>query len=253
MHDDEEIRRLRGRAGGLPLAAPIAFALAGIVATCAAAQFGTHRTTMPSRDEAPAGRSTPIPTLDRHRVFGTPLAGPFAAGTEEARFALGCFWGAERRFWLLDGVVSTSAGYTGGFTPNPTYDEVCGGDTGHAETVRVIFDPSVVSYRELLRTFWEAHDPTQGMRQAGDVGTQYRSVIFVMSADQRRIAEASRDAYQAALTAAGYGAITTEIAEATPWYFAEDYHQQYLEAHPDGYCGHGGTGVSCPIGLVPAE
>jgi peptide-methionine (S)-S-oxide reductase len=213
------------------------------------------KTQMVTADQALPGRPTPMPVPERHEVLGTPLRPPYPAGTEVAEFALGCFWGAERRFWQVPGVVSTAAGYEGGFTPNPTYEEVCTGRTGHAETVRVVFDPARVSYAELLRVFWESHDPTQGMRQGNDVGTQYRSVIFYRSPAQRSAAEASRDAYQARLSAAGYGTITTELAPAGEFYFAEDYHQQYLAdtKNPHGYCPDHGTGVSCPVGVVRAD
>jgi peptide-methionine (S)-S-oxide reductase len=187
-----------------------------------------------------------------HFVNGAPLEPPFPAGTELALFGLGCFWGAERKFWRTPGVVSTSVGYAGGFTPHPTYEEVCSGRTGHTEAVRVVFDPRKVSYDELLRVFWESHDPTQGMRQGNDVGTQYRSAIYTYE-DQQQKAEAAREAYQKALDAAGHGAITTEIREAPEFYYAEDYHQQYLGKNPQGYCGLGGTGVACPMGLAPAE
>jgi peptide-methionine (S)-S-oxide reductase len=194
-----------------------------------------------------------VPAL--HEVLGTPLAGPYQAGSEVAEFALGCFWGAERTFWQLKGVISTSVGYEGGFTPNPTYEEVCSGRTGHAETVRVVFDPSVISYPELLSVFWESHDPTQGMRQGNDIGSQYRSAIFWHSAEQKAAAEESAAAYQQRLSAAGYGTITTEIAAAPEFYFAEGYHQQYLSdgKNPNGYCPDHGTGVSCPIGVVRAS
>ncbi|RMH44158.1 MAG: peptide-methionine (S)-S-oxide reductase MsrA [Deltaproteobacteria bacterium] len=209
--------------------------------------------TLPSPDEALPGRAEPMPVPDRHFVLGTPLAPPFPDGTEMALFAMGCFWGAERRFWQVDGVVTTMVGYAGGYTPNPTYEEVCTGMTGHAEVVRVVFDPARVTYERLLQVFWEGHDPTQGMRQGNDVGTQYRSAIYAYSPAQRRLAEASRDAYARALAAAGYGPITTEIADAPAFYYAEDYHQQYLAKNPAGYCGLGGTGVACPIGVgVPA-
>jgi peptide-methionine (S)-S-oxide reductase len=204
---------------------------------------------MPRPDEALPGRAEKMPIPARHAVNGTPLDGPFPDGTRFALFGLGCFWGAERKFWRVPGVISTAVGYAAGYTPNPTYREVCTGRTGHNEVVRVAYDPTKVSYDELLRVFWESHDPTQGMRQGNDVGTQYRSGIYVYDAEQRRAAEASRDAYQRSLSAAGYGAITTEILDAPPFYFAEEYHQQYLHKNPDGYCGLGGTGVSCPIGL----
>jgi len=205
---------------------------------------------MPGPGEALPGRSTPVAVPERHFVNGNPLLPPYPAGLEVATFGLGCFWGAERRFWQLPGVHVTAAGYAGGATPNPTYQEVCSGLTGHAEVVRVVFDPARISYEELLRVFWEAHDPTQGMRQGNDVGTQYRSVILCDGDAQRHAAAASRRAYQQALAAAGLGAITTEIADASDFYFAEDYHQQYLAKNPGGYCGLGGTGVSCPAGLL---
>jgi peptide-methionine (S)-S-oxide reductase len=215
--------------------------------------FTRHKTTLPTPEEALPGRPEPMRVAARHSVLGTPLAPPYPAGTEVAEFALGCFWGAERKFWETPGVVSTSVGYEGGFTPNPTYEEVCSGRTGHSEAVRVVYDPSKVTYGELLKVFWEEHDPTQGMRQGNDVGTQYRSVVFTHSDEERNTAEASRDSYQKALTAAGHGAITTEIVPAGEFYFAEDYHQQYLAKNPWGYCGLGGTGVACPVGLVPAD
>jgi peptide-methionine (S)-S-oxide reductase len=205
-------------------------------------------------EDALGGRSTPMPVPERHEVLGAPLRPPYPAGTEVAEFALGCFWGAERKFWQTPGVVTTAAGYEGGYTPNPTYEEVCSGRTGHTETVRVVFDPAKVSYSDLLRVFWESHDPTQGMRQGNDVGTQYRSAIFTTSPAQQAAAEASRAAYQDKLVEAGYGKITTEIVPASEFYFAEDYHQQYLSdsKNPYGYCGLGGTGVSCPVGVAPA-
>lgn len=193
-------------------------------------------------------RSERMPVPERHFVNGARLEPPFPDGSELALFGLGCFWGAERKFWQTPGVVSTSVGYAGGHTPHPTYREVCSGQTGHTEVVRVVFDPKRVSYEELLRVFWEAHDPTQGMRQGNDVGTQYRSVIHTTTSAQRAAALASREAYQKALSQAGHGAITTEIADAPAFYFAEPYHQQYLDRHPDGYCGLGGTGVGCPGG-----
>jgi peptide-methionine (S)-S-oxide reductase len=205
---------------------------------------------LPSAADALPGRAEKMPVVDRHVVTGGPMVPPFPAGTELATFGMGCFWGAERKFWKIRGVVSTMVGYAGGATPNPTYREVCSGSTGHAEVVRVVFDPKVVAYEDLLRLFWENHDPTQGMRQGGDVGTQYRSAIQVHGAEQKRAAEASREAYQRVLSAAGHGKITTEITEAPVFYYAEDYHQQYLEKNPDGYCGLGGTGVSCPVGVV---
>jgi peptide-methionine (S)-S-oxide reductase len=204
---------------------------------------------MVSPEEALPGRAERVSVPARHFVSGAPLEPPFPDGLEVALFGMGCFWGAERKLWQTPGVFSTSVGYAGGFTPNPTYEEVCSGRTGHAEVVRVVFDPAEVSYEALLRIFWEGHDPTQGMRQGNDVGTQYRSAIYAHGEAQRRAAEASRAAYQAALDAAGRGAITTEIADAPPDYFAEEYHQQYLAKNPNGYCGLGGTGVACPVGL----
>ena len=205
-----------------------------------------RKTTMPRPDEALPGRAEAMPVPDRHFVLGTPLRPPFPEGMQRAIFGLGCFWGAEKGFWSEPGVYATAVGYAGGFTPNPTYDEVCSGRTGHNEVVLVVYDPARVDYRRLLQVFWEAHDPTQGMRQGNDVGTQYRSGIYVLDPEQRAAAEASRDAYQAALSAAGHGAITTEILDAPPFYYAEGYHQQYLAKNPGGYCGHGGTGVRCP-------
>jgi peptide-methionine (S)-S-oxide reductase len=204
---------------------------------------------MISVDEALPGRAKPIPTADRHAVLGVPLSLDVPPGMEVAVFGMGCFWGVERMFWKLPGVHSTMVGYAAGYTPNPTYEEVCTGRTGHNEVVRVVYDPKVISYEELLRTFWEGHDPTQGMRQGNDRGTQYRSGIYVADEAQRRAAEMSKAAYQARLSAAGYGPITTEIQEVGPFYMAEDYHQQYLHKNPRGYCGVGGTGVSCPIGV----
>ena len=216
--------------------------------------FLRKKTAMPRPEEALPGRATPIPTAERHAVSGRPLKGPYPEGAQTALFGLGCFWGAERKFWQLPGVWVTAVGYAGGFTPNPTYEEVCSGRTGHNEVVLVVYDPAAVSYVTLLKTFWESHDPTQGMRQGNDVGTQYRSGIYVSDAAQREAAEASKRAYEAALRAKGYGPITTEILEAPPFYFAEDYHQQYLAKNPFGYCGLGGTGVACPIGTgVPQE
>ena len=196
------------------------------------------------------GRAEEMPVPAKHKVLGTPLKGPFPNGIETAIFALGCFWGAERIFWELPGVYSTAVGYSGGFTPNPTYEEVCSGSTGHTEAVLVAFDPTKISYEELLRHFWEGHDPTQGMRQGNDVGTQYRSAIYWSNDAQHQAAEASRDMYAAQLKASGYGEITTEIAQAGPFYYAEDYHQEYLQKNPGGYCGLGGTGVSCPVGIA---
>jgi peptide-methionine (S)-S-oxide reductase len=204
------------------------------------------KTAMPARADALPGRAAKMPVPDAHFVNGHPLKPPFPAGLETAIFGLGCFWGAERCFWRLPGVYTTAVGYAGGYTPNPTYEEVCSGLTGHTEAVLVVFDPKQVSYEMLLKTFWESHDPTQGMRQGNDVGTQYRSAIYYVTPEQRRLAEASRDAYQQALTRAGRGAISTEIAEAGDFFYAEDYHQQYLAKNPGGYCGLGGTGVSCP-------
>jgi peptide-methionine (S)-S-oxide reductase len=204
---------------------------------------------MPSAAEALPGRPTPIRTAGEHFVLHRPLKGPYPEGLQMAMFGLGCFWGSERGFWELgDGIYTTAVGYAGGLTPNPTYEEVCSGRTGHNEVVLVVYDPKKISYERLLKTFWENHDPTQGMRQGGDVGTQYRSGIYVFSPEQRAAAEASKAAYGKALAAQGMGAITTEIVDAPPFYFAEDYHQQYLAKNPGGYCGHGGTGVSCPIG-----
>jgi peptide-methionine (S)-S-oxide reductase len=206
---------------------------------------------MPHPDQALRGRPTAIPTAKAHFVNGQPLKGPYPGGLETAMFGMGCFWGAERKFWQLgDGVHVTAVGYAAGYTPNPTYEEVCSGRTGHNEVVLVAFDPKKISYEQLLRTFWENHDPTQGMRQGNDAGTQYRSGIYVFSPEQRRVAEASRAAYAEALGGKGYGAITTEIVDAPEFYFAEDYHQQYLAKNPAGYCGLGGTGVSCPIGVA---
>ncbi|XXF77443.1 peptide-methionine (S)-S-oxide reductase MsrA [Myxococcaceae bacterium GXIMD 01537] len=204
---------------------------------------------MPAPQEALRGRSERMPVPDKHFVLGTPLEQPFPEGLELALFGLGCFWGAERKFWEKKGVYSTSVGYAAGYTPNPTYKEVCSGQTGHNEVVRVVYDPKAVSYEELLKTFWENHDPTQGMRQGNDTGTQYRSGVYVYGEAQRAAAEASRAAYQKALEAKGFGPITTEILAAPEFYYAEDYHQQYLAKNPGGYCGLGGTGVSCPVGL----
>jgi len=204
---------------------------------------------VPGPDEALPGRTTPMPVPERHHVNGNRMVPPFPDGTARALFGLGCFWGAERAFWKPAGVYATAVGYAGGLTPNPTYQEVCSGGTGHTEVVLVVFEPARLGYRELLKLFWESHDPTQGMRQGNDVGTQYRSAIYTYDADQHAAAEASRTAYQERLRAAGYDPITTEIAPAPPFYYAEEYHQQYLAKNPDGYCGLGGTGVSCPIGL----
>jgi peptide-methionine (S)-S-oxide reductase len=207
--------------------------------------FRSHKSMMPAADDALKGRETPMPVPERHFVLGTPLEPPFPAGLEEAVFGLGCFWGAERKFWELPGVYTTAAGYAGGYTRNPTYDEVCSGRTGHTEVVRVVFDPAKISYAQLLRVFWESHDPTQGMRQGNDVGTQYRSAIYTSSERQRQAAEASKMVYEQSLATHGYPSITTEIADAPPFYYAEDYHQQYLAKNPGGYCGIGGTGVTC--------
>ena len=203
----------------------------------------------PTREDALPGRPERMAGPARHFVNGAPLEG-LPAGRQEAVFGMGCFWGAEKGFWQVPGVVSTSVGYAGGTTPNPTYREVCSGRTGHAEVARVVFDPAKVRYEDLLRAFWEGHDPTQGMRQGNDVGTQYRSCVQVSDDRQRKIAEVSRDAYQRELTAAGHGTITTEIVDAPEFFYAEDYHQQYLHKNPMGYCGIGGTGVSCPVGLT---
>jgi len=200
-------------------------------------------------ERALTGRDTPIAVPERHDVLGTPLKPPFPDGTETLVLGMGCFWGAERLFWQLEGVYTTAVGYAGGYTPNASYEEVCSGSTGHAEVVLVAFDPAKISREEVLRTFWEGHDPTQGMRQGNDVGTQYRSAIYYSTDEQRAVAEASRDRYQASLTAAGHGEITTEISPAGPFYYAEAYHQQYLAKNPNGYCGLGGTGVACPVGL----
>ena len=202
---------------------------------------------LPTPDTALPGRDMPIPTAEAHAVNNRPLKGPYPPEMEEAVFGLGCFWGAERMFWSEPGVWVTAVGYAGGLTPNPTYEEVCSGQTGHTEVVRVIYDPAKISFDELLSIFWESHDPTQGMRQGNDVGTQYRSAIYVAGIDRRARAEASRKAYAERLKAAGYPEVTTEIREEPEFYFAEDYHQQYLAKNPDGYCGLGGTGVTCPV------
>jgi len=223
--------------------------------------FFDRKLRIPTAEEALPGRPARMPVPERHTVLGTPLAPPYPAGLEQAVFGLGCFWGAERKFWQAPGVYTTAVGYAGGPTPNLTYEEVCSGRTGHAEVVLVVFDPGRISYDELLRIFWESHDPTQGMRQGNDVGTQYRSAIYTTTPAQRAAALASREAYQKALAQAGHGEITTEIADARPddpegqapgalrFYFAEPYHQQYLDKNPGGYCGLGGTGVACPSGL----
>ena len=211
--------------------------------------FSRHKKEMIDAADALPGRDQAIPVPERHDVLGTPLTPPFPEGLETAVFGLGCFWGAERVFWQAPGVYSTAVGYAGGYTPNPTYDEVCGARTGHAEVVLVVFDPKQTSYDALLKRFWENHDPTQGMRQGNDVGTQYRSAIYTTSDAQREAADASRATFQDALGGRGYGEITTEIAPLDHFYYAEDYHQQYLAKNPNGYCGLGGTGVSCPIGV----
>ena len=208
------------------------------------------KTAMPSADEALPGRPNAIPTARSHYVNGEALKGPFAPGLEMVMFGLGCFWGAERAFWTLPGVHVTAVGYAGGYTPNPTYEEVCSGRTGHNEVVLVVFDPTRISYEQLVKAFFESHDPTQGMRQGNDIGTQYRSGIYTFSPAQKAAAEAAKAAYQAALMAKGFGPVTTEIVDAPPFYYAEDYHQQYLAKNPGGYCGLGGTGVSCPVGLA---
>ncbi|GAU81587.1 peptide-methionine (S)-S-oxide reductase MsrA [Bosea sp. BIWAKO-01] len=208
------------------------------------------KTTLPSPDEALPGRSEPIPTAERHFLNDRPLQGPYPAGMQKALFGLGCFWGAERKFWQIEhGIWVTAVGYAGGITPNPSYEEVCSGLTGHNEVVLVVFDPAKLSYEALLKTFWENHDPTQGMRQGNDVGTQYRSGIYVFDEAQKLAAERSKADYQSALASRGYGPISTEILDAPAFYFAEDYHQQYLAKNPAGYCGLGGTGVACQIGV----
>ena len=212
----------------------------------------SRKPALPTAEDALPGRAQKMAVPAKHYVNGHPLQGPFPAGLEQAVFGLGCFWGAERKFWQAPGVYTTAVGYAGGITPNPTYEETCSGRTGHTEAVLVVFDPKVTSYEALLKLFWESHNPTQGMRQGNDTGSQYRSAIYTFSPEQRRVAEASKAAYQKMLTAGGYGAITTEVADAGPFYYAEDYHQQYLAKNPGGYCGLGGTGVSCPIGLESA-
>ncbi len=214
--------------------------------------FGA-KTKMVTAEDALPGRDTPIAVAAAHYVLGTPMTPPFPDGSEQLVVGMGCFWGAERKFWEAPGVLTTAVGYAGGFTPNPSYEEVCSGRTGHTEVVLVVFDPERASLDDMLRVFWENHDPTQGMRQGNDVGTQYRSAVFTSSAEQRAAVERSRTAYQTMLTEAGYGDITTEIADAGPFYYAEDYHQQYLAKNPYGYCGIGGTGVACPVGLTAAE
>jgi peptide-methionine (S)-S-oxide reductase len=212
--------------------------------------FGRKSAEMPTMDSALPGRAQTMPVPAEHYVNGNPLVGPFREGLEVAMFGMGCFWGAERKFWEAPGVFSTSVGYSAGFTANATYEEVCTGRTGHNEVVLVVFDRALTSYEALLKVFWESHDPTQGMRQGNDVGTQYRSGIYTYSAQQQAAAEASRDEFQSVLTKAGYGSITTEIASATDYFYAEQYHQQYLAKNPNGYCGLGGTGLSCPIGVA---
>jgi peptide-methionine (S)-S-oxide reductase len=212
--------------------------------------FTSSKLRLPQPDQALPGRTEPLAVPDAHFVNGNRITPPFPAGLEQAIFAMGCFWGAERKFWQAPGVYSTAVGYAGGYTPNPTYKEVCSGMTGHAEVVLVVFDPKQASYEAMLKIFWENHDPTQGMRQGNDIGTQYRSAIYATSPEQIRAARASRDAFQAQLTAAGYDRITTEIADAPSFYYAEEYHQQYLAKNPDGYCGLGGTGVTCPVGVT---
>ncbi|MDJ0940647.1 MAG: peptide-methionine (S)-S-oxide reductase MsrA [Woeseiaceae bacterium] len=211
--------------------------------------FLKKKTDMVTADQALPGRDERIPVPETHFVNGQPLEGPFPDHLQQAVFGLGCFWGAERRFWETDGVYTTAVGYAGGITPNPSYEEVCSGRTGHTEVVLVVFDPAIVSYDELLQVFWEAHNPTQGMRQGNDVGTQYRSAVYTQDDAQQVAARRSRDAYEAALRGAGYGPVTTEILPLDTFYYAEDYHQQYLAKNPGGYCGIGGTGVSCPIGV----
>ena len=215
--------------------------------------FGSKTPRFPTPEEALPGRSEPMQVPTRHFVNGNPLQPPFPEGAQQAVFGLGCFWGAERKFWSIPGVISTAVGYAGGITPNPDYREVCSGRTGHNEVVLVVFDPAQVSYAQLLAVFWESHDPTQGMRQGNDVGTQYRSGIYVTGAAQRAAAEASRDQFQAVLRTSRYGDITTEIVDAPAFYYAEEYHQQYLAKNPGGYCGLGGTGLSCPVGVASAE
>jgi len=211
--------------------------------------FSRQKTRMITPEEALPGRATPMRVPERHLVLGTPLQPPFPDGLATAIVGMGCFWGAERKYWELPGVYTTAVGYAGGYTPNPTYEEVCSGRTGHTEAVLVVFDPAVVSYDEVLRVFWESHDPTQGMRQGNDVGTQYRSALYTTADEQVESVERTRAAFQERLTAAGFGDITTEIAPAPEFFYAEDYHQQYLARNPNGYCGLGGTGVSCPVGL----
>ncbi len=216
--------------------------------------FRRRKLELPTREEALPGRSTAMPVADRHAVLGTPLSGPWPEGYQVALFAMGCFWGAERIFWRLPGVYSTAAGYAGGITPNPTYDEVCSGLTGHAEVVQVVYDPSTIGYGRLLKAFWENHDPTQGMRQGNDVGTQYRSAVYATTGEQLAAARASLAAFAPVVRAAGRGEITTDVAAAGPFYYAEDYHQQYLadSKNPGGYCNHGPNGMTCPVGVASA-
>ncbi|MBM3557073.1 MAG: peptide-methionine (S)-S-oxide reductase MsrA [Alphaproteobacteria bacterium] len=214
--------------------------------------FARKALEIPTKDKALPGRATPLSVPERHAVNGNRLNPPFPDGVECAVFGMGCFWGAERKFWRAAGVYSTSVGYAGGHTPNPTYEEVCSGGTGHTEAVLVVFDPTKISYEALLKIFWENHDPTQGMRQGNDIGTQYRSAIYATTSDQLRAAGASKALFQEALTKSRYGAVTTEIRPAPPFYYAEDYHQQYLHKNPGGYCGLGGTGVRCPVGIATA-
>ena len=215
--------------------------------------FGLRKRAMPGPADALPGRAEKMPVPESHFVSGARLSPPFPAGTERAVFGMGCFWGAERKFWEIPGVYSTSVGYAGGYTPNPTYEEVCSGGTGHTEAVLVVFDPARVAYEELLKVFWESHDPTQGMRQGNDAGTQYRSAIYTYGDEQARAASRSKEMFEKALKAKGYGAITTEIRAANEFYYAEDYHQQYLAKNPGGYCGLGGTGVTCPAGVTTAH
>jgi len=209
--------------------------------------------TLPGPGAALAGRTTELPVPERHLVLGTPLRGPWPEGHQVAVFGMGCFWGAERLFWKLDGVYSTAVGYAGGLTPNPTYEEVCTGMTGHTEAVQVVFDPARIAYEQLLKVFWENHDPTQGMRQGNDVGTQYRSAIYATTDEQLTAAQAARDAFAPVAAGAGYSEITTEIGKLDRFYYAEDYHQQYLESHKNGYCGIGPNGLTCPVGIATAE
>jgi peptide-methionine (S)-S-oxide reductase len=215
--------------------------------------FTRHKLEMPAPEQALPGRAEPLPVPDRHVVLGNPLQGPFPEGLATAVFGLGCFWGAERLFWNTPGVWTTAVGYAGGYTPNPTYEEVCSGRTGHTEAVLVVFDPAQVTFDRLLAVFWEGHDPTQGMRQGNDVGTQYRSAVYTTGPEQKAVAEASRDRYQTVLREHRHGDITTEIADAGPFFYAEDYHQQYLAKNPNGYCGLGGTGLSCPVGVARSD